>query len=61
MFRKRLLLAALVVLAILPFVGCASHRPQSCNRPIVVAAPVAPAPACNSCPNAGPPPVVVGQ
>ncbi len=54
MFRNRIVLAALLALAIFPLVGCAS-RP-CCNRPVsyrpVV---VAPAP-CSSCPN--PPPVV---
>ena len=52
MFRNRMVLAALTVLAILPFVGCANRRPL-CDRPTsyrpIIVAPAAPPP-CNSCP-----------
>jgi hypothetical protein len=44
MFRNRIVLAALLALAILPLVGCANRR--CCNQPVAYAAPVAPAPGC---------------
>jgi hypothetical protein len=61
MFRIRMTLAALVVLAILPLVGCANRR--CCSSPSYSARPaVVEAAPCSSCPNAGgPPPLVVGQ
>jgi hypothetical protein len=46
MFRNRIVLAALLALAILPLVGCANRR--CCDRPVAYAPPVvaAPAPGC---------------
>lgn len=48
MFRNRIVLAALLALAILPLVGCANRR--CCDRPVYAARPVvvAPAPACGA-------------
>ncbi|HEX3150329.1 MAG TPA: hypothetical protein VHR66_19790 [Gemmataceae bacterium] len=54
MFRKRLALAVLALMAIAPLVGCANRRCCGRNdasyRPVYVAP--APAP-CNSCPTPG--------
>jgi hypothetical protein len=42
MFRNRIVLAALLALAILPLVGCANRR--CCDRPVAYAPPVVAAP-----------------
>jgi hypothetical protein len=52
MFRNRIVLAALLALAILPLVGCANRR--CCDRPVSYSpVVVAPAPPCG-----GPAPLV---
>ena len=52
MFRNRLALAVLALMAILPLVGCANRR--CCGRTDASYRPVYAAPApCNSCPTPG--------
>lgn len=56
MFRTRVLLAALVALAVLPLTGCLNRR--CCGGPTVS---YSPAPTCSNCAStSAAPPLVVG-